>query len=297
MSGKLAFVWLIFSISAVSVDKREPDSPHGNYKFSLSDIQSSVRDAVRMAERDIEKLETEGILLNVAKAYFLEYETKISSYNEHDPQIVDRLEAYKTDLVNSYVLAVFKKRYPDLIYDQSEWMFNSVGGIYANMLILYCSATEYIVLWGTSLEAHGKFSGYYPFMNEFDVMTRGQMLSHDLDAPGHAIVKYEPIKQNGVLSSTVDTSNLIPGNVRSYTLRPYSYMVSFAQGSMPRAFVPGTIMPSIFVNQDWHGMWLHFKEAIKSYFAPNSHQIPWEEKPNYRPIWVIDEVRRQLASS
>ncbi len=47
-------------------------------------------------------------------------------------------------------------------------------------------------------------------MNEFDVMTRGVMLSHDLDAPGHASVIYRPVIQDHQLSNTVDTSNLLP---------------------------------------------------------------------------------------
>jgi hypothetical protein len=296
MNGKVFWLLLVFSWSVVGMDKREPNSPKGDYQFSLKEIQATVRDAVILAEKRIAKLQEENILADIAEAYFHNYLDNIGKYNQHYPLVEGRVEAYKTDLVNAYVLAVFKQRYPKLIFDQSKWMFNSVGGIYANMIILYCSRTEYIVLWGTTLASHGVFSGYYPFMNEFDVMTRGRMLSHDVDAPGHAAVIYEPIKQDGVNSETVDTSNLIPGNVRSYTLQPYTYMVSYAQGNMAKAFVPGAIMPGIFVNQDWGGMFSHFSEALKSYFAPNKEWQPWREKANYRPIWIIDVVKEQLAA-
>ena len=287
-----ALFWC-FSFQTFAKNNREPDSPSGNYKFSLQDIQETVRMAVYKADAVIKELSVQGETEAVAELYFKDYLQKIASYNQYSPQTVDIIESYKTDLVNAFVLKEFKERYPHLIFDKSKWMFNSVGGIYANMIILYCSPTEYIVLWGTTLRADNKFSGYYSFMNEFDVMVRGTMESHDVDAPGHASVIYRPIIQDGVESHTVDTSNLIPKNVRSYNLDAHTYMVSYAQGNIVKAFLPGAIMPGIFVNQDWGGLSSHVIESTKAYFATQKKPKKIRKKNiNYRPILVIDEYRR-----
>lgn len=267
--------------------RREPLSPSGKYRFMLKDIQEATRAGVLNAEKQIQEIESKGDLHDIALLYFKDYLDKIASYNNNYPDTLDIDEAFRTELVIAHTLKAFKEKYPNLIYDQSKWMFNSVGGIYANTIILYCSPDEYVVIWGTSLKSYGKFSGYYPFMNEFDVMMRGEMLSHDVDLKGHAQVVYKPIMQNGVMNKTVDTSNLIPGNVRSYSLEPYSYMVSYAQGNMVKAFGPGAIMPGIFVNQDFGGMWAHIHECVNSYSLTDPLWM--------RPFKAIKRAGRKVA--
>jgi hypothetical protein len=303
----LCAIFLTASWALNANRNREPYSPAGDYKFSLKDIQDTVRKAVKKADEEIQLLSEMEELNKIAHLYFRGYLEKIGSYNEIEPQIVNIEEAYKTELVNAFVLKEFKETFPDLIYDQSKWMFNSVGGIYANMIILYCSPKEYIVLWGTTLRSDNKFSGYYPFMNEFDVMVRGQMQSHDLAATGHAAVIYRPVIQDGIVAHTVDTSNLVPENVRSYNLAAYTYMVSYAQGNILRAFFPGAIMPAIFVNQDWAGLYSHIKESVKAYIGINKKHrdhghCDWTINPNYRAIWIIDDYqeaqrKRQILSA
>lgn len=287
----MAFLYGAFGFA--NSNNREPDSPKGNYQFALGDIQKTVRNALIKANDEINLLIELGELEAVAHIYFSDYLSKIASYNNFYPETVDMVESYKTELTNAFVLKEFKDNYPHLIYDESKWMFNSVGGIYANTLILYCSLNEYIVLWGTSLRADNKFSGYYPFMNEFDVMVTGRMESHDLKGSGHAPVIYRPMLQDNVLSKTVDTSNLIPKNVRAYNLAEDTYMVSYAQGRILKAFIPGAIMPGIFVNQDWGGLFSHVKESISSFIQTVKKPIikDWTKNPNYRAIWIIDQYR------
>lgn len=285
--------FLYTALSFANSANREPDSPKGDYKFALGDIQESVRKALIKANDEINLLIELGELEAIARVYFADYLNKIASYNNFYPETVDLVESYKVELTNAFVLKEFKDNYPHLIYDESKWMFNSVGGIYANTLILYCSLNEYIVLWGTSLKADNKFSGYYPFMNEFDVMVWGRMESHDLKGPGHAPVIYRPMLQDNVMSNTVDTSNLIPKNVRAYNLAENTYMVSYAQGRILKAFIPGAIMPGIFVNQDWSGLFSHVKESMSSFIQTITKPKikDWTKNPNYRAIWLIDEYR------
>ncbi len=257
------------------VSKREPASPKGSYKFSLADIQSASRAGVENAWKQIKKIEQDGFLRQIAQTYFEEYLDHIGSYNQVKPQVDDIETAFRTELILAHVLKAFKQQFPDLIYEDSNWFLNTVGGIYANTIILYCSTGEYIVIWGTSLPSHGNFSGYYPFMNEFDVMISGKMLSHNVINHGHVSVNYEPhIDAKGIRNQhTVDTSNLSPSNVRVYTLEPYSYMVSYAQGSMAKAFLPGAIMPGLFVTQDIAGLKSHIVQCAKSYFNSNPDWI------------------------
>lgn len=246
---------------------QEPDSPDGDYKFNLGEVQRLSRLGVSRANAELAQIESKpGDLEKLAQIYFSPYLSQIASYNLQHPNVVDLNEAFRTEVTVAHTLKAFKEAYPDLVYDQSSWMFNNVGGTYANTIIIYCSPTEYLVIWGTSLRAGGRFSGYYPFMNEFDVMITGRMLSHDVESKGHLVVEYKPVMQNGkVNETTVDTSNLKPSNVRSYTLEEYTYMVSYAQGNMIKAFGPGAIMPGIFVSQDFGGLWAHIKECAAAY--------------------------------
>ena len=264
-SPSYALLWSGGSAQDVT-SKKEPDSPQGHYYFSLQDIKMSTRQGVMAAENQIKMIETKGHLHQIAAIYFKDYLDSIAKYNDNYPQTIDIDEAFRTELVIAHTLKAFKTNHPKLIYDQSKWIFNTVGGIYANTIFLFCSPSEYIVIWGTSLRAYGRFSGYYPFMNEFDVMMRGKMYSHDVENHGHVQVEYRPIAQHGEINkNTVDTSNLKPSKVRSYSLEPYTYMVSYAQGNMIKAFGPGAIMPGIFVTQDFGGMWDHMKECALSY--------------------------------
>lgn len=289
------FLILPLSVLAMS-SNRELNSPSGKYVFTLKDIQETVRAALYKADDVIASLEKSQEIQQIAYLFFKDYLETIGSYNEIQPQTVDLIESYKTELVNAFVLKEFKDKWPHLIFDRSKWMFNSVGTIYANMIVLFCTDKEYIVLWGTSVQADNKFSGYYSYMNEFDTMTRGIMISHDVDAPGHAPVIYKPIIQDGIVSTTVDTSNLIPGNIRAYSLGSHTYMVSYAQGSIPKAFLPGAIMPGVFVNQDWGGLKLHITECLKAMKqvikAKEPKEDAWRRNENYRAIWIIDDFRQ-----
>src|SRR5258705_250602 len=84
-------------------------------------------------------------------------------------------------------------------------------------------------------------------------------LSHDLDPSQHVAVLFRPSIQDGVRAGTADTSSLIPGKMRSYNLKSYTYMISYAHGNIIRAFLPGAIMPGIFVNQNWASSWAPIK--------------------------------------
>lgn len=260
------------------------------YQFNIEKIQATVREAVLEADQIITHLSDKELHF-FATTYFNPYMNEIASFNRERPESINLDEAYKTEMVIAKTVEIFKKRYPTLIYDQSEWMFNSVGGIFANMIVLYCSFSEYIVIWGTSEKSKGKFSGYYPFMNEFDVMIRGEMSSHDVESGGHLSIHYRPLIQDGKTGGTVDTSNLKPSNVRSYSLERYTYMVSYAQGNMFYAFLPGAIMPGIFFSQDFKGMYLHFKECLKAYV----HSFTKKEKSeanrkNYRALDTLQTI-------
>lgn len=302
-----AFIFCaLFLASSLNLmaNNREPYSPSGNYKFSLNDIQTTVREALIKADKTILEIATTGEIDSIAQLYFNQYLNKISTYNISPVKTVDLVEAYKTELVNAFVLKEFKERFPHLIHDRSQWFFNTVGGMYAPTLLLYATNKEYIVLWGSVNRADNKFSGYYSFMNEFDVMVRGTMTSHDIKGPGHVSVVYKPYVQDGLVTDTVDTSNLIPKNARSYSLDAHTYMISYAQGNILKAFFPGAIMPGIFVTQDWGGLAAHIKESYRSFMLTKKkyrktimqEQANFQTNPNYRAIWIIDGFRAGQSS-
>ena len=63
-----------------------------------------------------------------------------------DSQLTKRVDA---------VLSGLRKEYPDHILDEPEWMFNNAGGAMGSMLVLHCSLSEYIIIFGTAVGTEG----------------------------------------------------------------------------------------------------------------------------------------------
>jgi C-8 sterol isomerase len=53
------------------------------------------------------------------------------------------------------ITAELSERYPGQIDDSKPWIFNNAGGVMLEMKLLYASATEYVMIWGTPIGSEG----------------------------------------------------------------------------------------------------------------------------------------------
>lgn len=173
----------------------------------------------------------------------------------------------KENLIAAY--EEFRKYYPELILENPIWSFNCVGGAFAEILIIYCSLNEYVVLWGSPLETMGH-SGYYPKLDIYDVMLSGEMYSH---LPGNKVDTFR----------VSDVSLLKKGQRRYWRLSENNgegtYMIDYARGSIPSLYKDLFIIGHRRITGDWKSIREHVFEIHRSFSQHwNKNQI----KEKYR---------------
>mmetsp|Transcript_21610 Transcript_21610/g.37213 ORF Transcript_21610/g.37213 Transcript_21610/m.37213 type:complete len:245 (+) Transcript_21610:45-779(+) len=64
-------------------------------------------------------------------------------------------DALRAELVINHVVNALKVKYPDHILPEPQWIFNNAGGAMGSMLVLHCSLSEYVIIFGTALGTEG----------------------------------------------------------------------------------------------------------------------------------------------
>ena len=164
------------------------------------------------------------------------------------------VSAYKVEHLLTQFEERLKRKFPGKILNDSKWVWNNVGGIYARIKVLYCSTKEYVVLFGTQNPQEG-FSGVYSYMNVWDIMLSGSMSSYGAASRRSFPKTYK----------VGDISLLRKKESRFYTMDSLTYMIDYGRGSIWRAFWPGIIAPLLFVNHDLHSTYIQIKDCARSW--------------------------------
>ena len=53
------------------------------------------------------------------------------------------------------VVKQLQETYPNNILKEPKWMFNNAGGAMGSMLVLHCSLSEYVIIFGTAVGTEG----------------------------------------------------------------------------------------------------------------------------------------------
>jgi C-8 sterol isomerase len=53
------------------------------------------------------------------------------------------------------VVGALREKYGDYIHEDPPWMFNNAGGAMGAMLVLHCSLSEYVIIFGTAVGTEG----------------------------------------------------------------------------------------------------------------------------------------------
>lgn len=185
----------------------------------------------------------------------VDQELNVLSKHQHQQAGTGHTNTYTYNAVaqsvlrNSYIFLSLHKKYPGYILapNHAEFTKNFVGGIYAEIRIIYASLTSYMALYGTCLDQTG-FSGVYPKMTVNDLMISGTM---------HG-TSYGPQQCPPVTYTMGTYSQLNPGQKWTYNMKTVQpthtpthteyepvYMLDVGYGDIPDAFWEGIIMPAI----------------------------------------------------
>lgn len=79
---------------------------------------------------------------------------KFSSTNDNVGVDVDG-DMMRLNLTIESVVRRLRQRYPGRVLPNAQWMFNNAGGAMGSMLVLHCSLSEYVIIFGTAVGTEG----------------------------------------------------------------------------------------------------------------------------------------------
>jgi C-8 sterol isomerase len=150
-----------------------------------------------------------------------------------------------------YVHEKLLEQFPGLINERPTWIFNHTAGALGQLKILYCSASEYLIFFGTNIGTDSH-SGRHR-MDVWDFMLDGEMrTSLEGELESHV---YRP----------GEVGFLPRGNVKHYVIRDSTYMLEYGRGNVASGLINGVIAPAVFINQDWLAMRRQLQECGRLY--------------------------------
>ena len=142
-------------------------------------------------------------------------------------------------------------QYPGIINENPKWVFNHNAAALGQLQILYCSASEYLIFFGTNIgtESHS----WRHHMDVWDMMLIGEMWT-SLEGE----LERHTLKEG-------DVAFLPRGQVKHYALPQSAYMLEYGRGNVIKGLYDGVIAPALFINQDWLAMRNQLQECGKIY--------------------------------
>lgn len=85
-------------------------------------------------------------------------------------------------------LRLMRERYPGWVEEEPQWMFNNAGGAMGAMLVLHCSLSEYVIIFGTPIGTEGH-TGRYPITDDYFTILHGEQWAYKAGALEKEIYK------------------------------------------------------------------------------------------------------------
>ena len=137
------------------------------------------------------------------------------------------------------------KSYPNRIYNDKTWIFNTACGAMGQLKLLYGSLSEYLIFFGTPIGTEGHSGRYFADVHDF--MISGEMWTY----------------HEGDIEKTVykpgDWALLERGKTKGYRAMNDTWMLEYARGWIPLMLPQGT-WDNLFSNLDMRSLFKLFWE-------------------------------------
>eukprot|EP00045_Choanoeca_perplexa_P006684 m.57577 g.57577 ORF g.57577 m.57577 type:complete len:238 (+) comp13735_c0_seq1:86-799(+) len=142
-------------------------------------------------------------------------------------------------LVND-VVAQLRLEYGEHIIGEPEWMFNNAGGAMGSMLVLHCSFSEYIIIFGTAVGTEGHTGRF--LADDYFTILHGEQWAFSAGALEREV--YQPGDQH----------HLRFGEAKQYRMPEDCWALEYARGNIP-AMLPFGFADTFFSTLDFSTLW------------------------------------------
>lgn len=80
----------------------------------------------------------------------------------------------------TYIRNELTARFPKNVFRHSPWIFNNAGGAMGSMLVLHCSLTEYVIIFGTALGTEGHTGRFWA--DDYFTILQGEQWAYKADS-------------------------------------------------------------------------------------------------------------------
>jgi hypothetical protein len=151
-----------------------------------------------------------------------------------------------------HVVEMMSAEYPDLIDPtRGRWIGNKAGGILGKVSLVYFSAREYVVLFGSPTGTQG-FSGRYKHVAIHKFLLAGQIDSYDLESDQLTPMTLRPGER----------TCLEKGHVRGLTIHAGSWHIEYGRGAVATT-LPFAMAETVLTSLEFPSVALSTKEFTR----------------------------------
>lgn len=133
-----------------------------------------------------------------------------------------------------------RSAYGDHILPSPPWVLNAAGGAIGAMLVLHCSLSEYVILFGTPLGTRG-FTGRFAADDYFTILAGEQ-------------TAFRPGAWTAEVYRPGEMHHLARGDAKVYALSPGGWALEYARGNIV-SMLPFGAADGVWSTLDWVGLW------------------------------------------
>eukprot|EP00297_Palpitomonas_bilix_P013865 CAMPEP_0113912452 /NCGR_PEP_ID=MMETSP0780_2-20120614/28933_1 /TAXON_ID=652834 /ORGANISM="Palpitomonas bilix" /LENGTH=216 /DNA_ID=CAMNT_0000909409 /DNA_START=196 /DNA_END=846 /DNA_ORIENTATION=+ /assembly_acc=CAM_ASM_000599 len=136
-----------------------------------------------------------------------------------------------------FIRAELVKKFPNNIFKHSPWIFNNAGGAMGTMLVLHCSLSEYVIIFGSALGTEGHTGRFWA--DDYFTILQGEQWAQKADSFEKEVYK------------AGEQHHLPRGVAKQYRMPDTCWALEYARGNII-SMLPFGFMDGIFSTIDFY---------------------------------------------